>query len=128
MVLKEKENMQTLKKQLQTITKQSTKSIYGKDPTNYEDFVSFAVNFLKSMAYQGYQAIKVEEGSDFIALYNTTYKETITPDKLVSFFKKFAKENGFNLYIDDQVIKPEYTEIFLSWFNLDKIKDNPYDD
>lgn len=128
MVLKEKENMQTLKKQLQTITKQSTKSIYGKDPTNYKDFVSFAVNFLKSMAYQGYQAIKVEEGSDFMSLYNTTYKETITPDKLVPFFKKFTKENGFNLYIDDQVIKPEYTEIFLSWFNLDKIKDNPYDD
>lgn len=128
MVLKEKENMQTLKKQLQTITKQSTKSIYSKDPTNYEDFVSFAVNFLKSMAYQGYQAIKVEEGSDFLKLYDTTYKETITPDKLVPFFKKFAKENNFNLYIDDQVIKPEYTEIFLSWFDLDKIKDNPYDD
>ena len=120
--------MQTLKQKLQTISKQSTNSIYGKDSNNYQDFVSFTVNFLKSKTYQGYQAIKVEEGSDFLKLYNTTYKETITPDKLVLFFKRFAEENNFNLYIDDQVIKPEYTEIFLSWFDLDKIKDNPYDD
>lgn len=120
--------MQTLKQDLQAISKESTESIYGKNPTNYHDFASFAVNFLKSKAYQGYQAIKVEEGSDFMKLYNTTYKETITPDKLVPFFKRFAKENDFELYIDDQVVKPEYTEIFLSWFDLDKIKDNPYDD